>query len=126
MILRLWLVMLALLMVVNARVASPYLLGDAAKPLPFLVLAVTALVWVVGAWHPRVVIVSCSILVVGTLLRGAEVFLYAEAFHLHQRVTGITLWWFISGTTMSFGVLDLIVASRRQAEEWAYHDGVNT
>lgn len=120
-VLRIWLGMLVVMWFINANVATGYLFNDVVKSIPFYFLMMVALLWLFNTWDPRVVIVCCSALVVGPFLRGIEVLLYADHFILQQRLTGVTLWWFISGTTLAFGVLNLIAAGRRNAEEavWA-------
>lgn len=115
---RAWLLMLIGIMIINAVVATPYLYGEVFRPYPFMAIALVAGFWAVRAWDTTAVVMCCSTIVVGTFLRGLEVLFYAEAFPLKQRLTGLTLWCFVSGTTLAFGILSLIAASRRLAEEW--------
>lgn len=121
-VLRVWLLMVAGMMVLNAHTATAYLLSEGIKPIPFYFLALIASLWFTYVWDVRVVIACCSMIVVGTFLRGCEVLLYADQFALPPRLTGTSLWWFISGTTLAFGILNLIAVSRKQAEEWVWRE----
>ena len=122
-VLRSWLVMLTAMMLWNALVARPYLLHGWVRPLPYLVLAATGAYWAKCVWDGRTVIICTAIVTVGTMLRGVEVMGYSDAT-LSGRLTGISLWFMMAGTAMSFGVLNLIAISRREADEWILHRGV--
>ncbi len=41
--------------------------------------------------------------------------MYADQFTLGARLTGASLWMFVSATTFTFGFLNLVVISRRVA-----------
>jgi ABC-type dipeptide/oligopeptide/nickel transport system permease subunit len=116
-VLRGWLVMLMVMLVFNANIAHHYLLSDRANQIPFYFLAIVAGIWFFGIWKLETIITCCSIIAVGTSLRGIELLVYAEDYTLATRFTGATLWWFCTGTTIVFGVLNLIAASRRAAED---------
>ena len=119
-VLRIWLGMVVILMMINANVATAYVLGETAKAVPFYFLSFLAFLWLMKVWESRVVILCCVLIVVGVFLRGCEVLFYADQFGLTQRLTGVTLWWFVGGTTLAFGILNLIAVSRRDAEEWIW------
>lgn len=110
------------MMVLNAHSATAYLLSPSIKPVPFYFLALVTSLWFLKIWEVKVIIACSSILVVGTFLRGCEVLFYADQYSLPPRLTGTSLWWFISGTTLAFGILNLIAVSRKIAEEWVWRE----
>lgn len=117
-VLRFWLVMLTVVMVINAHTATGYVLSPLTKAFPFYFLAMVAFFWFANIWIANVVIVCSTIVGGGTFLRGLEVLFYADRFSITQRLTGVTLWWFVGGTTLAFGILNLLAVSRKEAEEW--------
>jgi hypothetical protein len=122
-ILRLWLGMVVLTMLTYATSATGYLISDKAVTIPFLCLAIIAVIWIVYAWHPKAIIGCTSLMTVGIFLRGVEVIIFAEQFTIQQRVVGTTLWWFIASTTLAVGILNLVAASRQRAERWVIQGG---
>lgn len=116
--------MLTIVMVWNALVSRGFLLHGWVRPLPYFVLAVTALVWHVQVWASRYVIYCTAILVVGTTMRGIEVLFFADAT-LRGRLTGVSLWVTMAGTAMAFGILNLIAISRKEADEWVWQESAH-
>lgn len=121
-VLRVWLGMVCFMMFFNAQTATPYLLDPPIGSIPFYFCGMVAFFWMTNVWDSKVVISCCSMIVVGTFLRGVEVLVYADQFSLKQRLTGVSLWWFISGTTLAFGILNLIGVSRKIAEDWIWKE----
>lgn len=120
-ILRFWLALMTVMLVWNGAVANGILLGGWLRPLPFLFLAVMTIVWSSFPWHPWAVIASASTLGVGLVLRGMEVWVFAgDRWALNTRFTAASVWWTVGGTSVLIGVLNLIVTSRRTAEEWVW------
>lgn len=120
-VLRAWLLMVACVMCWNAVVSNSILLTGWVRPLPFWVLAVTAMVWEIRTWHLKTVLWCCSLITVGVVLRACEVLVFADNYNLRARATGVSLWITLAGTTISFGILNVLAVSRRSAEEavWA-------
>lgn len=116
-VLRAWLIMVAIFMTLNASVALAYLLSPEIKVAPFYFFALTALLWAKWVYRLRVVITMSSLLIVGTFMRGLEVVFFATDFPINKRLTDLSLWWFFAGTTLAFAILNLLVTSRLQAEE---------
>lgn len=121
MVMRCWLLFLSGLMFWNAWVATGYLFSPTVKPVPFVLLALLALIWFTNTWSSSAVIITGVLIVVGLAMRGVEVVFFADAFSWKQRFTGASLWWFASATTFAFCILNLIATGRKEAEEWMEH-----
>lgn len=120
-VLRCWLSLFTVMMIWNAVVANQILLKGWVRPLPFLLLAVAALVWMMRPWLNKVIICCTALLSMGTFLRGMEVFVFGrDSFDLNTRLTASSVWFTIAGTVVSMGVLGLLAASRKTAEEWVW------
>lgn len=122
-VLRAWLVLVVSVMVWNALVANPILLTGWLRPLPFFFLAAVALWWSGRTWHMHSVIVCCSLISVGVFLRAVEVLLFADNYDIRARLTGVSLWLTLGGTTIAFGILNVLAVSRREAEEHVWSSG---
>ena len=118
-VLRAWLFMVAGIMCWNAIVSNPILLHGWVRPLPFWSVAVVAMFWASRIWHLRAVIWCSSFITVMFTLRALEVFFFADQdiYNLRARATGVSLWIFAAGTTISLGIINMVAVSRRSAEE---------
>lgn len=123
-VLRAWLTLLVAVMIWNALVASSILFHGWGRPLPFASLAALATWWLIHTWHTWSVIVCASGISIGVLMRAAEVLVYAHRLDIAVRLTGASLWIAIAGTTVTFGILNVLAISKRSAEEtlsWSKH-----
>jgi hypothetical protein len=121
-VLRSWLVLVAVMMTWNAFISNPILLTGWMRPVPFFFFAALALIWAAKSWSSTVVILCSSALTVGMFLRALEVTLYADQYNLRARFTGASIWLTIGGTAVAFGILNVLVVSRRQAEDWVWSE----
>lgn len=121
-VLRAWLMMVAVIMCWNAIVSNPILLHGWVRPLPFWSVAVVAMVWAQRTWSLRIVMWCSSFITVMFTLRALEVFFFADNYNIRARATGISLWVFAAGTTISLGIINMVAISRRSAEEavWSH------
>lgn len=120
-VLRAWLGLVIVMLVWNGFVANAILLEGWMRPLPFFSLAVTTAIWAWCPWRAWAVILGASTVGVGLWMRAAEVFFFAgDRYSLSTRFTGSSAWLTIGGTSILIGVLNLIVTSRRTAEEWVW------
>lgn len=124
-ILRLWLAMLVVMMTWNGVVANGILLEGWMRPLPWFFLAGMAMAWATWPWYGVVVIASSSVLTVGSMLRAMEVLLFADQYSPRGRLTGLSIYMTIAGTSLLVGVLNLVVTSKKTAEEWVWERSSN-
>ena len=116
-IIRAWLVTLALVMTWNSFISLGVLLGGWLRPIPFVVTALIALIWVWGVGKPNVSIICSSTIGVLSGLRGVEILFYGEQFTFDGRLTIASLWFLVTATSISFGVLAILVSARKEAEK---------
>ena len=120
-VLRCWLLLVVVMLIWNSFVANGILLGGWLRPLPFLFLAASTILWFVAPWKSRLVIAGASLIGVGLFLRGMEVVLFSsDVYDLRTRFTAASVWWTVAGTSVLVGVLNLVVTSKRTAEEWVW------
>lgn len=119
-VLKIWLAMLSSMLIWNCIVANGILLTGWPRPLPWFVLAGAGVVWSFNPWNGKIVIACSSLLFVGSVLRGFEVLLYADQYSGRGRLTGLSVYLTIGGTSLLIGILNLVVTSRKTAEEWVW------
>lgn len=121
-VLQCWLLLVAVMMTWNAFVSNPILLDGWLRPFPFLFFSALVIIWLIRVWHMRAVILCSSGITVGTILRAMEVTLYADNYNIRARFTGASIWLTIAGTAVAFGILNVLVVSRRRAEDWVWSE----
>lgn len=115
--LRLWLSFVAVSMIWNAAVANEIILPHVLRPIPFLVLAAVAIVWLLFPWSGRVTILCSSVIAVGVVLRGMEVVVFGgDIYDARARATAASIWVLLGSTALVFGFLNLVAISRRSAD----------
>lgn len=115
--LRAWLALFTTFMFFNMFVAQPITLGGNLRPVPFAVMGVIGIVWWWWVWSAPITIMCSATVTAGVMMRAVEVLFFLDRYTLNTRLTGASIWVFISGTTMLFGLLSLIAITRRLAEQ---------
>lgn len=112
---RFWLVGMMFLMTITAITAKPLLLTGTARPMPYIVLGIAALVWFLHPRSARTTAVCTAIIFVGLVGRGVEILLFSDAV-FSDRLTPAALWAFVGATTLGLGLSISIVITKRYAE----------
>jgi hypothetical protein len=118
--LRIWLSFLILVMLWTAWVANGVLFEGWVRPLPFVYMALVALLWAMDVWNEYRVSICSALLGVGLAMRGAEILLFQDAYDIRTRMTAASVWVFIGVSVLVFGFMNLVAISRMTAnsEVW--------
>lgn len=112
---RVWLGLLIFSMICSAATSRAIFLEDPVRPIPYVIVALVALVWYL---NPRSLIVTrwATAVCAGLLgLRAVEILLLSDG-EFRARVTPTLLWMLAAVATYGAGLVAAYVISRRLAE----------
>ena len=112
-------------MIIIGYFANDYALPRGWHHVPFWITAALALAWSVLVGHPKAVLVISSFLVVGMVMRAAEVFIYSNGT-LGGRITATVLWSLLAVAYHGFAVINQSVVLFKKAQDRTWDDSTLT